>query len=168
MKKLSSELETSRTSGGRRDSQFFSKGPLLRSRPGGGQNFQTATQTLKAAAPESQKALQPEPSPSQEAVIPTDFPSPQSYPMALNNILSNFPIDPSLVTAPVGGHLSLFLDNWAVLTQDVRILHVVKGYSPEFLTEPRLQLPPHSTHRMNREERKQWTTKSRACWPKEP
>ena len=73
--------------------------------------------------------------------------------MALDKILPNFPIDPSLVTAPVGGRLSLFLDNWAVLTQDVWILHVVKGYSPEFLTEPRLQLPPRSTHRMNREEK---------------
>ena len=73
--------------------------------------------------------------------------------MALNKILPNFPIDPGLVTAPVGGRLSLFLDNWAVLTQNVWILHVVKGYSPEFLTEPRLQLPSRSTHRMNREEK---------------
>ena len=79
MKKLSSRLETSRTSGGRRDSQFFRKGPSSDRGRRAGRIFRPQPK-LKAAAPEPQKALQPEPSPSQEAVIPTVFLSPQWLP----------------------------------------------------------------------------------------
>lgn len=66
--------------------------------------------------------------------------------------LPTFPLNPALVTAPVGGRLRLFRKNWEKLTQDSWILQVVSSYLPDFLTEPTLQHAPKNYQRMGLEE----------------
>ena len=56
---------------------------------------------------------------------------------------SQFPIQASHITCPVGGRLKLFLSNWECITQDPWVLESVKGVKLEFVTNPVQRFPPN-------------------------
>ena len=57
--------------------------------------------------------------------------------------LPNFPIDPRTVTAPGGGRLKYFVDNWECIDASPFVINIIKyGYKIQFVEPPPLVIAP--------------------------